>query len=128
MPIKQPFRHDSRILNHVYHVGSGTSPVNANRPSSASLYATGSCKECVRISLQNRSRPTFLPVARAPVVSKTPDVTRRPVSVATIFTLATHSATSPRCRAVMSRCSLWLLYMAAISRPALSANASAARR
>lgn len=90
---------NTKTITHVYHVGSGTSPSSCHRPSSLFLYATGSCSVCVRMSLQNRSSPTRVAVAFAPVTSNTPAVTRSPVSVVTTFALATASASSPRSRA-----------------------------
>jgi hypothetical protein len=121
----------SRIFatNQVYHVGSGTSPSNWKRPSSRFLYATGSCRVCVRISRQNLSAPNLDLVEVAPVASKIPEVTRRPVSVVTTLTLATSSASSPRARAVSELLSvLCLPYIAESRSPARSASAVAARR
>lgn len=116
-------------IYQVYQVGSGTSSKSWNLPSSRFLYATGSCRVCVRTSLQNRSRLTEVAVALDPVTSKTPAVTRKAVSVVTTLVLATHSANSPRWRAVSpSRCSPYLSKIAAASRPALSARVSAARK
>lgn len=54
------------------------------------------------MSRQYRSKPYFLPVARAPSISKIPLVTARPVSVVTTLTCATVAATSPRRWAVMT--------------------------
>lgn len=114
---------------YVYHVGVGYSCRSTYRPSSRFLYATGSCRVCVRISRQNRSRPTFSAVARDPVTSKMPDVTRSPTSVVTTLTLATHSATSPRSSAVSpARLSEYRPNSADSCSPARLARASAARR
>jgi hypothetical protein len=121
----------SRILasDQVYHVGSGTSSSNWNRPSSRFLYATGSCRVCVQISLQNLSAPNLDLVDVAPVTSKIPEVTRKPVSVVTTLTLATSSANSPRALAVSELLSLlYAAYIADTRSPALSTSAVAARR
>jgi len=116
----------------VYQVASGISSNSSNLPNSRFLYATGSCNVCVLTSLQNRSKPTLALVAFAPVTSNTPEVTRRLVSVVTTLTLATHSASSPRSRAVsfprVPRSPPNLFRIASTSCPARSARADAARR
>lgn len=94
----RPKRH---FHTQVYQVGSGLSPKSFQDPTSRRLYATGSCSVCVLTSLQKRSKPYFLPVAREPKTSKMPLVTARLVSVLTTLPLATSAASSPRRSAVM---------------------------